>query len=145
MGIVLLCALQDGHAGEARRLCRGLIAKPGEAFLPSQHRKDVKDPRRGGTSGQRYPERLGHRAQLEVVLFRECPHGRFGGFRGPICDRLKRNTKPARSEEHTSELQSRSDLVCRLLLEKKKQHQIPHFPAKTKTKTKLKHSTDPTH
>src|SRR2546421_4355730 len=29
----------------------------------------------------------------------------------------------ARSEEHTSELQSRSDLVCRLLLEKKK-HKI---------------------
>src|SRR2546428_8078274 len=27
---------------------------------------------------------------------------------------------PRRSEEHTSELQSRSDLVCRLLLEKKK-------------------------
>src|SRR5206468_9468788 len=29
-------------------------------------------------------------------------------------------SQPARSEEHTSELQSRSDLVCRLLLEKKK-------------------------
>src|SRR5438105_8283035 len=29
----------------------------------------------------------------------------------------------ARSEEHTSELQSRVDLVCRLLLEKKKTHQ----------------------
>src|SRR5260221_10610360 len=28
----------------------------------------------------------------------------------------------ARSEEHTSELQSHSDLVCRLLLEKKKYH-----------------------
>src|SRR5699024_11634019 len=28
---------------------------------------------------------------------------------------------PMRSEEHTSELQSRFDLVCRLLLEKKKQ------------------------
>src|SRR2546421_9046405 len=27
-----------------------------------------------------------------------------------------------RSVEHTSELQSRSDLVCRLLLEKKKEH-----------------------
>src|SRR2546421_1291831 len=27
-----------------------------------------------------------------------------------------------RSKEHTSELQSRSDLVCRLLLEKKKTH-----------------------
>src|SRR5436190_15414467 len=30
-----------------------------------------------------------------------------------------------RSEEHTSELQSHSDLVCRLLLEKKKPHKIP--------------------
>src|SRR2546430_10824493 len=29
-----------------------------------------------------------------------------------------------RSEEHTSELQSQSNLVCRLLLEKKKQHRI---------------------
>src|SRR2546428_1747563 len=29
-----------------------------------------------------------------------------------------------RSEEHTSELQSRSDLVCRLLLEKKKPHHL---------------------
>src|SRR5438132_8974806 len=30
---------------------------------------------------------------------------------------------PRRSEEHTSELQSHSDLVCRLLLEKKKKRQ----------------------
>src|SRR2546430_17316863 len=29
-------------------------------------------------------------------------------------------TEPERSEEHTSELQSQSNLVCRLLLEKKK-------------------------
>src|SRR2546430_8964643 len=36
----------------------------------------------------------------------------------------------ARSEEHTSELQSQSNLVCRLLLEKKKnkgQHASPHL------------------
>src|SRR5690349_24027774 len=32
-----------------------------------------------------------------------------------------------RSEEHTSELQSRRDLVCRLLLEKKKTHYIHHL------------------
>src|SRR2546427_11984781 len=31
---------------------------------------------------------------------------------------------PARSEEHTSELQSQSKLVCRLLLEKKKKNKI---------------------
>src|SRR2546427_3196532 len=33
-----------------------------------------------------------------------------------------RNEVQARSEEHTSELQSQSNLVCRLLLEKKKKH-----------------------
>src|SRR5687768_18213616 len=33
-----------------------------------------------------------------------------------------------RSEEHTSELQSRLHLVCRLLLEKKKKHQL-HQPS----------------
>src|SRR3712207_7831104 len=32
---------------------------------------------------------------------------------------------PMRSEEHTSELQSRQYLVCRLLLEKKKKAQLP--------------------
>src|SRR2546430_11612326 len=32
-----------------------------------------------------------------------------------------RSKESARSEEHTSELQSQSNLVCRLLLEKKKQ------------------------
>src|SRR2546430_12885060 len=31
-----------------------------------------------------------------------------------------------RSEEHTSELQSQSNLVCRLLLEKKKTHKATH-------------------
>src|SRR5699024_12122633 len=44
-------------------------------------------------------------------------------------DRRKLPTPPARrrSEEHTSELQSRFDLVCRLLLEKKKKR-----PSQTK-------------
>src|SRR3989475_2374109 len=31
-----------------------------------------------------------------------------------------------RSEEHTSELQSQSNLVCRLLLEKKKKYNVPN-------------------
>src|SRR2546422_5093688 len=35
-----------------------------------------------------------------------------------------RSASAARSEEHTSELQSRLHLVCRLLLEKKKKHII---------------------
>src|SRR5256885_2640125 len=33
-----------------------------------------------------------------------------------------------RSEEHTSELQSPCNLVCRLLLEKKKKHTVRHKP-----------------
>src|SRR2546430_7693952 len=37
-----------------------------------------------------------------------------------ICDGSFDNWYPPRSEEHTSELQSQSNLVCRLLLEKKK-------------------------
>src|SRR5699024_11341592 len=37
--------------------------------------------------------------------------------------RLRSNALVFRSEEHTSELQSRFDLVCRLLLEKKKEQE----------------------
>src|SRR2546429_9168588 len=50
------------------------------------------------------------------------PAGRPSGCREP-CDARGPITK-TRSEEHTSELQSRLHLVCRLLLEKKKQQQV---------------------
>src|SRR5690606_40587218 len=49
--------------------------------------------------------------------------GRTGlpDFTGDIKDALRHERKvELRSEEHTSELQSRENLVCRLLLEKKK-------------------------
>src|SRR5205809_2451404 len=54
-----------------------------------------------------------------TTLFRSCPGPRTSTARtctgaGPARPRR------ARSEEHTSELQSRLHLVCRLLLEKKK-------------------------
>src|SRR2546430_8190934 len=39
----------------------------------------------------------------------------------PARNRAIREVRGKRSEEHTSELQSQSNLVCRLLLEKKKQ------------------------
>src|SRR6266508_6898990 len=41
---------------------------------------------------------------------------------------------PSRSEEHTSELQSRGHLVCRLLLEKKKKNRKIIFSNKKKNK-----------
>src|SRR5438874_10614919 len=48
------------------------------------------------------------------VLNTKCP---VNDASIPVC--AKKSWR-ARSEEHTSELQSRRDLVCRLLLEKKK-------------------------
>src|SRR5437870_11652507 len=55
-----------------------------------------------------------------TTLFRSCTgacaHPVIRGNRRRVASRCE----PARSEEHTSELQSRGHLVCRLLLEKKK-------------------------
>src|SRR2546422_5196830 len=45
----------------------------------------------------------------------------FAGAPRPVARCVRSRRHPARSEEHTSELQSRLHLVCRLLLEKKKQ------------------------
>src|SRR2546430_11444446 len=58
-----------------------------------------------------------------TTLFRSGPaHGFLAAHRTQpthlFCESGKRITR--RSEEHTSELQSQSNLVCRLLLEKKK-------------------------
>src|SRR3712207_9456569 len=58
------------------------------------------------------PELLRRRAPLRVAG-RTRP---VGSARRPVAD----GRRPHRSEEHTSELQSRQYLVCRLLLEKKK-------------------------
>src|SRR3712207_8647527 len=44
---------------------------------------------------------------------------------GPTVGRLSTRDTSTRSEEHTSELQSRQYLVCRLLLEKN--HKVPHL------------------
>src|SRR5688572_31296295 len=46
---------------------------------------------------------------------------RFSKYTRPPQISRRGSTRGARSEEHTSELQSQSNLVCRLLLEKKKQ------------------------
>src|SRR2546428_10348089 len=62
------------------------------------------------------------RLRRRTGLMMRCPTPR--GRPGPS-NRPRRPTT-ARSEEHTSELQSRSDLVCRLLLEKKKQLYMPY-------------------
>src|SRR5258706_8272877 len=53
--------------------------------------------------------------------------------------RAEGSSNEARSEEHTSELQSLTNLVCRLLLEKKKNKQKPPKRQTTKPNTKARH------
>src|SRR6202163_1808916 len=53
---------------------------------------------------------------------------------GMFCRHLAEKLEP-RSEEHTSELQSPGDLVCRLLLEKKKNTKHTYTSQKSTTKT----------
>src|SRR2546430_2815276 len=69
-------------------------------------------------------------APLPVCLLAPLAHAQgTGTIRGTVIDALTgRPIEGVRSEEHTSELQSQSNLVCRLLLEKKKNknHNIRH-------------------
>src|SRR2546421_7719770 len=83
-----------------------------------------------------------------TTLFRsEADEGRLGVERfrlGPF-EADYRVQRDERSEEHTSELQSRSDLVCRLLLEKKKKIRNLNRDRDTTTRTRhMQHSGQPT-
>src|SRR6267378_1599645 len=60
-----------------------------------------------------------------TTLFRSRPCAKdFSSTSGGVRSSCRRRRAP-RSEEHTSELQSRRELVCRLLLEKKKHEADP--------------------
>src|SRR5256885_5900802 len=66
----------------------------------------------------------GHRhALLHLHLDHGAGHAGGGGGEGQV--HRPRPRQPDRSEEHTSELQSPCNLVCRLLLEKKKSPTCP--------------------
>src|SRR3712207_8261599 len=74
---------------------------------------------------RRLPRRPGGRLRDRGVLAGRRRHAADGaqGRLAPAIGRLAPSLSPSagrRSEEHTSELQSRQYLVCRLLLEKKK-------------------------
>src|SRR5690606_39637301 len=77
--------------------------------LPRQPAHRVEDARRSGASS--YPYEVGG-----------CGDDTDAGPRRAV----RRRPQPERSEEHTSELQSRENLVCRLLLEKKKKQNSTH-------------------
>src|SRR5438046_7382269 len=63
--------------------------------------------------------------------------GRGGLRRARALAALRARSRSLRSEEHTSELQSLTNLVCRLLLEKKKKKQKHTSPPPNKYKNNL--------
>src|SRR2546426_9290608 len=75
-------------------------------------------------SQRRYLTRLTICARSRVRI-------RWPWIRTSGCTR-RTSAQPARSEEHTSELQSPCNLVCRLLLEKKKK-QVPQYECERRT------------
>src|SRR5438034_7474762 len=89
---------------------------------PGQHRSPSRNPL--GFRFRRRSKRtevLPHALSKFLAFFRRHRSPPFGHRTRPLTSAMK--PRP-RSEEHTSELQSHSDLVCRLLLEKKKKTQI---------------------
>src|SRR5260221_8570581 len=72
-----------------------------------------------GLHHQGVPQATRKKVGIDQVLQRDV--GRDGRRFG-IHDLTHGHATQDRSEEHTSELQSHSDLVCRLLLEKKKKN-----------------------
>src|SRR5437016_11403022 len=61
-----------------------------------------------------------------------APGGNINYVTGHAVFEATHGTAPKRSEEHTSELQSLTNLVCRLLLEKKKKKKHRHNHTKNK-------------
>src|SRR3712207_6970315 len=68
----------------------------------------------------------GHRCSITTL---QCRHLNSAIRHSAINDIPHSLPSCIRSEEHTSELQSRQYLVCRLLLEKKKTHSPPPHPS----------------
>src|SRR2546430_10987395 len=79
------------------------------------------------------------RSLLQHAFLLPAPgHGPGGGGERTLdlggCRGAGDGGRPNRSEEHTSELQSQSNLVCRLLLEKKKKQNGEHTPITSSTR-----------
>src|SRR5260370_8232499 len=81
---------------------------------------------------------------LDVSILDEMPRGRGkiitavrdSSKLGEVLSFLRKQLEAGRrSEEHTSELQSHLNLVCRLLLEKKKTNTTPNYQQYTSTHT----------
>src|SRR2546430_3752324 len=107
------------QAGRLPAIRTGGRRDPGPADLPGTH---------GSPAALR---RRHDRGLLPRLVGAPMPATTRPGPRTPVWTDLRAHATrlaavPVRSEEHTSELQSQSNLVCRLLLEKKKTENTHH-------------------
>src|SRR5260221_3626510 len=89
------------------------LSKAGAALAEKLEKPATKDMRLGHNAARKAAQAAGQMGAAAQSL-RQGNVGAAGTEGGQSLSNLDR------SEEHTSELQSHSDLVCRLLLEKKK-------------------------
>src|SRR5206468_4530046 len=87
-------------------------------------------------------------ADLEVLVLNALlsrPHPLHLSVPEAVAVAQRIGARRTRSEEHTSELQSRSDLVCRLLLEKKKTRRLglPRSSSACRPSLQLSHGCRP--
>src|SRR6266702_5231267 len=86
-----------------------------------QHREEIDDQHRHAARGLEQVAELGEAAAPQPAQDQThvLAHRQLLARDAVVLAHLRPDEKRARSEEHTSELQSRGQLVCRLLLEKK--------------------------
>src|SRR5688572_31260866 len=117
----------DGSSGGRKS------AVSGRASSEDIQRRQASEPGSGACSAVRPPvsppAHRSARARLSLVVFSRMSRRTVENRNDSTSRRTGRTSvvatellPPNRSEEHTSELQSQSNLVCRLLLEKKNQH-----------------------
>src|SRR5207249_2894761 len=99
-----------------------MVPEIGEERLRIHHLIPVDHAQEQGHRGLELADHLTEVVPAVSVQDHELRHALAPERRGHVAQhqRLCARVHVERSEEHTSELQSRFDLVCRLLLEKKK-------------------------
>src|SRR5688572_32597444 len=91
-----------------------------KASFPTRRSADLPPKRHESTREDRPREHEGpRRRRVNVRGDEERQDSASRRTQNSRSNHLRENSLPVRSEEHTSELQSQSNLVCRLLLDKK--------------------------